>query len=178
MKKLFIGIDESGSSVYKNKMNIFVLCAVVFDYDEYSLVANKIAKFLKTENIKELKFSKISSIRTKKLIKILSKHSHFVISRTEELNVGFSIEDIYNKCLMSIILEISSLSCDTVSIQIDQMQGERKQQKIKKKINQKLKSIKTCKVDFIDSHKSIAVQIADIYAGRIRHEALKTNFKI
>jgi hypothetical protein len=173
-QEVYIGIDESGSSKYLDKDNIFVLCAVCIEKNDYTSIALQIEKFLKKENIKEVKYSKFTTRRTKEFLDTLNRHKikTFFVDRVIKNNTN--IEDVYKESLYELIDEIKKYKFESkLNIQIDEMHGEKKQNIIKKKILEKIGNQNKNKVQYVASHKSIIVQISDMYAGLKRKELLE-----
>ena len=119
MQNIHIGIDESGTSVYNDKENIFVLAAVVFT-EEYQY--QKVCEYVKNINLKrnkkELKYSKSDSKFKNTFIKDLQKIKHKCLYFTKS-NDDKKIINIYRLGILEIFNSIINNYTGNFFIKID-----------------------------------------------------------
>ncbi len=170
IKEIYIGIDESGSSKYPDKENTFVLCAVAMKKEEYEkLILNFNIMLLKIKS-REIKYSKSTNNQVRDFLKIMSNIDFKLFYVIKKVSQKDSLVDIYRDSILE-MSDILYLNFDSFfNIKIDEMYGEARQNIIKKKISQRLKNKN--KISYTPSHKSIIVQVADMYAGLKRKEIL------
>jgi hypothetical protein len=169
-KEIYVGIDESGSSKYLDKDNIFVLCAVAMSKEQYEKIIAPFSALLDKIGSKELKYSKSTNNQIKDFLKIMDTISFKTFYITKNVTPLDSLVDIYKSSILE-LADILNSNFDCIfNIKIDEMYGEIRQSVIKKKITGRIKNKN--KIQYVASHKSIIVQIADMYAGLKRKELL------
>ena len=98
MKKIFVGVDESGSSIYENKEGLFILCAVVFEHEsELKLIEKEIEKVLTYIKSKEIKYSKSTKQQRDLFFRKISKFKINILYKEKVILTGSKIKDIYSE---------------------------------------------------------------------------------
>lgn len=175
--KISLGIDES----YENKISgIFVLnCILIKSEKDFLLLEKVIENTLIKNNLKEIKNSKTDNKLRKKIFLQLKDLNFVNYVYEEKIKSTKEILSIYKNAVVEVFRNINlDMNTKIVDVKIDTIGGLRFQKEIYKEVSFILKSKKVKhSIRFLDSSKSVILQMADIFAGEYRKLYLgKSNF--